>query len=54
MIKLDFLRDLVANTMPIIQLGLNPIPVDVELDTLNIQADFKKQLKILKLMQCFD
>ena len=27
-----------TNTMPIIQLGLNPIPVDVELDTLNISS----------------
>lgn len=34
-----------TNVMPLIQLWLNPIPVDVELDTLNISLEsFKKQL----------
>lgn len=27
-----------TNVMPLIQLGLNPVPIDVELDTLNISA----------------
>ncbi len=35
-----------TNAMPLIQLGFNPIPVDVELDTLNVSS--KKLLKILK------
>lgn len=28
-----------TNVMPLIQLGLNPIPVDVELDTLNVSSE---------------
>src|ERR1035437_5440891 len=35
-----------TNVMPLIQLGLNPIPVDVELDTLNVSSD--KLLKVIK------
>lgn len=35
-----------TNVMPLIQLGLNAIPVDVELDTLNVSS--KTLLKILK------
>src|ERR1035437_1213804 len=35
-----------TNTMPLIQLGLNPIPVDVELDTLNVSS--KKLLEVIK------
>ena len=35
-----------TNTMPLIQLGFNPIPVDVELDTLNVSS--KKLLDVLK------
>ncbi|HUQ85179.1 MAG TPA: DegT/DnrJ/EryC1/StrS family aminotransferase [Candidatus Limnocylindrales bacterium] len=35
-----------TNAMPLIQLGLNPIPVDVELDTLNVSS--KKLLEVLK------
>jgi CDP-4-dehydro-6-deoxyglucose reductase, E1 len=35
-----------TNVMPLIQLGLNAVPIDVELDTLNVSS--KKLLKILK------
>lgn len=35
-----------TNVMPLIQLGLNAVPVDVELDTLNVSS--KTLLKILK------
>ncbi len=35
-----------TNAMPIIQLGLNPVPVDVELDTLNVSS--KKLLEVVK------
>ena len=35
-----------TNTMPLLQTGLNPIPIDVEVDTLNISS--KTLLKILK------
>jgi len=35
-----------TNAMPLIQLGLNPIPVDIEIDTLNISS--KNFLKIIK------
>jgi CDP-4-dehydro-6-deoxyglucose reductase, E1 len=35
-----------TNAMPLIQLGLNAIPIDVELDTLNVSS--KKLLHILK------
>jgi CDP-4-dehydro-6-deoxyglucose reductase, E1 len=35
-----------TNAMPIIQLGLNPIPIDVELDTLNVSS--KKLLSVLE------
>jgi CDP-6-deoxy-D-xylo-4-hexulose-3-dehydrase len=34
-----------TNAMPLIQLGLNPVPVDVELDTLNVSS--KKLLKVI-------
>lgn len=33
-----------TNVMPIIQLGLVPIPIDVELDTLNVSLDTLKQI----------
>ena len=35
-----------TNAMPLIQLGFNPIPVDVELDTLNVSS--KKLLDVIK------
>jgi CDP-4-dehydro-6-deoxyglucose reductase, E1 len=35
-----------TNVMPLIQLGLRPIPIDVELDTLNVSSE--KLLEILK------
>ncbi len=35
-----------TNVMPLIQLGLNPVPIDIELDTLNISS--KKLLHTLK------
>lgn len=35
-----------TNVMPLIQLGLNPIPIDVELDTLNVSN--KKLLEVIK------
>ncbi len=35
-----------TNAMPLIQLGLNPIPVDIELDTLNVSS--KKLLGVIK------
>ena len=35
-----------TNVMPLIQLGLNPIPIDVELDTLNISS--KKLIDMIK------
>lgn len=35
-----------TNAMPLIQLGFNPVPVDAELDTLNVSS--RKLLKILK------
>jgi len=35
-----------TNAMPLIQLGLNPIPVDVELDTLNVSS--KKLSEVIK------
>jgi CDP-6-deoxy-D-xylo-4-hexulose-3-dehydrase len=35
-----------TNAMPLIQLGLNPIPVDVELDTLNVSSN--KLLEVIK------
>ena len=35
-----------TNVMPLIQLGLNPVPIDVELDTLNISS--KKLLDVLR------
>lgn len=35
-----------TNVMPLIQLGLKPIPIDVELDTLNVSsAQFRKTLR---------
>lgn len=36
-----------TNVMPIIELGLNAVPIDVELDTLNVSS--KKLLDILKI-----
>jgi len=35
-----------TNVMPIIQLGFNPVPIDIELDTLNISS--KKLVEVLK------
>lgn len=35
-----------TNVMPLIQLGLNPVPIDIELDTLNVSS--KKFLEVLK------
>lgn len=35
-----------TNVMPLIQLGLNPIPIDVELDTLNVSS--KKLIEVVK------
>src|SRR3989344_932880 len=35
-----------TNVMPLIQLGLEPIPIDVELDTLNVSS--KKLFAVLK------
>lgn len=35
-----------TNVMPLIQLGLNPLPIDIELDTLNVSS--KKLLEVLK------
>jgi CDP-6-deoxy-D-xylo-4-hexulose-3-dehydrase len=35
-----------TNTMPLIQLGLEPVPIDVELDTLNISA--KKAIEAIE------
>jgi CDP-6-deoxy-D-xylo-4-hexulose-3-dehydrase len=34
--------------MPLIQLGLNPVPIDVELDTLNVSS--KKLIEILNIL----
>ena len=43
-----------TNTMPLIQLGLNPIPIDVELDTLNVSsAKLQDVLKKYKLKGLF-
>lgn len=43
-----------TNVMPIIQLGLNPIPVDIKLDTLNVGSDeFKKTLSLYPNIKCF-
>ncbi len=35
-----------TNVMPLIQLGLNPVPIDIELDTLNVSS--RKFLEVLK------
>lgn len=35
-----------TNAMPLIQLGLNPVPIDIELDTLNVSSE--KLLAVLK------
>jgi CDP-6-deoxy-D-xylo-4-hexulose-3-dehydrase len=37
-----------TNVMPLIQLGLNPVPIDVELDTLNVSS--KKLIEILNIL----
>lgn len=43
-----------TNTMPLIELGLNPIPVDVELDTLNVSSKtFRDVLKKYPLKMLF-
>lgn len=43
-----------TNVMPLIQLGLNPVPIDVELDTLNISSSkLKKVLKTHDLKMVF-
>src|SRR3972149_6601801 len=43
-----------TNAMPLIQLGLNPIPVDVELDTLNVSSKkFTDALKKYPLKMLF-
>src|SRR3989344_3387385 len=33
-----------TNVMPIIQLGLNAVPIDIELDTLNVSSKTLKQV----------
>jgi CDP-4-dehydro-6-deoxyglucose reductase, E1 len=49
-----------TNVMPLIELGLKPIPIDCELDTLNIsprtllEAIKKKSIKMLFLTNCWD
>lgn len=43
-----------TNVMPLIQLGLTAVPIDVELDTLNVSSDkLKKILKKYKLKMLF-
>lgn len=43
-----------TNVMPIIQLGLHPVPIDISLDTLNISADtLIKAIKNNKLKMLF-
>ena len=43
-----------TNVMPIIQLGLSPVPVDIELDTLNVSSrQLRKTLKKHKLKMMF-
>ncbi|MBU1885641.1 DegT/DnrJ/EryC1/StrS aminotransferase family protein [Patescibacteria group bacterium] len=43
-----------TNVMPLIQLGLNPVPVDVELETLNISAQtLEKTLNNSKIRMLF-
>lgn len=43
-----------TNTMPLIQLGLNPIPIDVEIDTLNVSSKtLQNTLKKHNLKACF-
>ncbi len=43
-----------TNVMPLIQLGLHPIPLDIELDTLNVSSEiFKKTIKKHKLKMLF-
>ena len=43
-----------TNTMPLLELGLNPIPVDVEINTLNVSSrTFKETLKVHKPKMLF-
>lgn len=43
-----------TNVMPLIQLGLTPVPVDIEIDTLNISSEkFKAVLKKNKIKALF-
>ncbi len=43
-----------TNVMPLIQLGLNPIPIDVELDTLNVSVEtIEKSLAKTKIKMLF-
>lgn len=43
-----------TNAMPLIQLGLNPIPVDIEIDTLNISSEnFAEIIKKHKIKALF-
>jgi len=43
-----------TNVMPLIQLGLNAVPIDVELDTLNVSSSqFKKVLKKYPIKMLF-
>lgn len=43
-----------TNVKPLIQLGLNPIPIDIELDTLNVSSEqLKKSLKKNKISMLF-
>ncbi len=43
-----------TNVMPLIQLGLQPIPIDIELDTLNVSSElFEKIIKKHKIKMLF-
>ncbi len=39
-----------TNVMPLIQLGLTPVPIDVEIETLNVSLDKLKEVKNLRAM----
>jgi CDP-6-deoxy-D-xylo-4-hexulose-3-dehydrase len=42
-----------TNVMPLIQLGLNPIPVDVEIDTLNVSSEKLKKVLLTAPLKAF-
>ncbi len=43
-----------TNTMPIMQLGYTPVPIDIELNTLNVSLDtFKKSIEGRNLKALF-